>query len=614
MNPERRPTRRNFIKSVGGAVGAAAIGSYPEELSAAPIPVAASASQAQSPFPELNDRSVGWLRFLWEKATTQDDWSRWGVPHPWWDQYSFPGVTSYPRFDLQYSTYAVLVMADQTPAWREVYTRIVDELATRYPTYWGAVDWLTQIGDDPARENYPPQFMNGIPEDLRGSYNRIGWTANGVPPWGLQEDPIGADGNLFYRGWFGLMLSVYRYVSGDDKWEQPFAVTGYEGQDFEWDHHRIVERLEQQYRDHPEGPHCENTKIWPFCNSAAGLGVYLYDRIHGTQRHLAVQNWLEYLKDNYMGVSDAGELEWFTSWYDPLVNHKANGGPSSGLGPAFLILPQDKELSSFIYEASANAAGWNNPRVPVRASSTGLLMAREMGDETAILRLSAAAERAYEPRFFGDHGEKFGWWFGLNDPYPRGQRSAMMMISEIGQGGDWTRAFEAPHMDKFDAPTVEGIDFPSMGVRQAWNDVASGTLYVTTYATTPDRRGVATRWRVTHLPDPDEVFVICDGEPFERFEVEGSGTIRIDSDIDSHRFQIFTGYRGGGARTGAVRRERPATAGSTASTASAGSIASAGSATLAYVSQPDGGNTGRTDVRKASSEFFADGGPTCSCC
>jgi len=241
----------------------------------------------------------------------------------------------------------------------------------------------------------------------------------------------------------------------------------------------------------------------------------------------------------------------------------------------------------------------------VRASSTGLLMAREMGDETAIVRLSAAAEKAYEPRFFGDHGEKFGWWFGLNDPYPRGQRSAMMMISEIGRGGDWTRAFEAPHMDKFDAPTVEGIDFPSMGVRQAWNDVASGTLYVTTYATTPDRRGVATSWRVTHLPDPSEVFVICDGEPFERFEVEGSGTIRIDSDIGAHQFHIFTGYRGGGARTGAVRRERPATPASTAS---------AGSATLAYVSQTDRGNTGRTDVRNASSELFADGGPTCSCC
>ncbi len=179
-----------------------------------------------------------------------------------------------------------------------------------------------------------------------------------------------------------------------------------------------------------------------------------------------------------------------------------------------------------------------------------------------------------------------------------------MMISEIGRGGDWTRAFEAPHMDKFNAPTVEGIDFPSMGVRQAWNDVASGTLYVSTYAITPDRRGVATSWRVTNLPDPDEVFVICDGEPFERFEVEGPDTIRIDSDIDSHQYHIFTDYRGGGARTREARRERPATNTATSSSAVA----------LASTSQAARGAAARNDVRNASSEFFADGGPTCSCC
>ena len=98
-------------------------------------------------------------------------------------------------------------------------------------------------------------------------------------------------------------------------------------------------------------------------------------------------------------------------------------------------------------------------------------------------------------------------------------------------------------------PTVEGNDFPSMGVRQAWNDVASGTLYVGMYATTPDRRGVPTTWRVTNLPNPDDVFVICDGEPFDRFTVEGPGTIRSNGDIDSHQYHIFTDYRGGGAPT-----------------------------------------------------------------
>jgi hypothetical protein len=94
-------------------------------------------------------------------------------------------------------------------------------LANRYPTYRGAIDWLTQIGDDPRRANYPEQVMAGIPERLRGNYNRIGWTANGVEPWGLSPDPIGSEGNLFFRGWFNLVLSIYKYVSGDDKYERP---------------------------------------------------------------------------------------------------------------------------------------------------------------------------------------------------------------------------------------------------------------------------------------------------------------------------------------------------------------------------------------------------------
>ena len=119
-------------------------------------------------------------------------------------------------------------------------------------------------------------------------------------------------------------------------------------------------------------------------------------------------------------------------------------------------------------------------------------MARELGDHTAVARLRAAAEREYDPRFFGDDDEMFGWWFGLNEAYPRGQRSASMMVAEVGLGDAWYRAFEAPHMDKFEAPTVEDVDFPALGIYQAWNDTASGALHVGTYAAAPDRRGLDT--------------------------------------------------------------------------------------------------------------------------
>ena len=602
MTTRSGQSRRAFFKQVGAAAGAIAVPPAAMAEAGRPLPQF-PAETPRSVHPTLNRRARGWLRFLWEKATTPDDWSADGVPHMWWDRYSNPVVTSYGRFDLHNSSYALLLMADETPAWREVYTRIADGLASRYPTYWGAIDWLTQIGDDPRRANYPPHVMQMIPERLRGNYNRIGWTANGIEPWGLSPDPIGSEGNLFFRGWFNLVLGIYRYISGDEKYERPFAVTGYGDQVFEWDQHGIAALLERQYRERPEGPQCENTKIWFPCNASAGLGMYLYDRIHGRATHRPVEGWLEYARENFLGVGSDGRLEWVTSYYDPIVNHKANGGPGAGVGTAFLLLPQDRELATFLYESAANALGWNDPRVEIRASQPGLVMARELGDHTAVARLRAAAEREYDPRFFGDGNEMFGWWFGLNEAYPRGQRSASMMVAEVGMDDAWYRAFEAPHMDKFEAPTVEGVDFPSLGVYQAWNDTASGALHVGTYAASADRRGLDTTWRVTNLPSTDDVFILCDGEPFRRFSVDGPNAIRLDTTIDMRHYQIFTGYRGPGEQADAARRQ-PRTARN----------AAAGPGTAEHATPERVPASRPAPNARSATASFSPSGPTCPCC
>ena len=184
---------------------------------------------------------------------------------------------------------------------------------------------------------------------------------------------------------------------------------------FEWDQHGIAALLERQYhRERPEGPQCENTKIWFPCNAAAGLGMYLYDRIHGRATHRPVEGWLEYARENFLGVGRDGRLEWVTSYYDRSSTTRPTAAPAPASGPRFLLLPQDRELATFMYESAANALGWNDPRVEIRASQPGLVMARELGDHTAVARLRAAAEREYDPRFFGDGDEMFGWWFGLH--------------------------------------------------------------------------------------------------------------------------------------------------------------------------------------------------------
>jgi len=591
-------SRRRFVKGIGAAAGAAALPGSPLAAAVgqggAELPAPLGLRNAAA-FPGLSQRSVGWLRFLWEKSTTPDDWTSAGIPHPWWDRYTSPVVLSYGRFDLSYSGYGLLLMADQTPAWREVYIRIADELTKRFPTYWGAIDWFTQIGDDPKRENYPPPIMNQIPENLRGRYNRFGWTANGTDPWGLQPDPIGADGYLFFRGWFLLLLATYQYIAGDDKWTLPFPVTGYRDETYEWDPHRIAERLASQYRAHPEGPQCENTKIWVFCNAAAGLGMYLYDKVYGRSTHAAFENFVDYTRQHYMRVGADGRLESIISYYDPVEKFFFGGGAGGGGNVAHLMLPQNREFATLLYEAAAIAGGWRDTSTEARPSTTGLVLAKEMGDDVAYKRLAEAAERAYEPKYFGEHQHQFGWFFNNKEGFPRGQGSAMLMAAEIGGAGDWERAFQVPHMDKFTAPTVEGIEFPSLGVSQAWNDVTSGTLHVATYAAAPDRRGSETRWRVTHLPSVTNLVIRANGQPFSRFVQVGPRTIEITSTIDAHQFEIVTGYRGSEVRA-ALRDEPPRVARSSAPAAGASFAAGA---TL-------------TDVKQEIRTFVPTTG--CPCC
>ena len=206
-------------------------------------------------YPKLSARSLGWLRYLHRKTHTPDNWDKDGQPHEHWDNRTGEPTTSWHRFDLFESSYSVALMADTTPAWREVYSSILDEIVERYSGYWAAKDWLDQIGEDPRRGNYPEGFLRLLPEHLVDDYDVPGWTANGGEPWGLQMDPVGADGNLFYRGWFLVVMGLHRYVSGDSKWNDPFDVVRDGENTFSWTHEKMARFLHDQWVDRPEGPH-----------------------------------------------------------------------------------------------------------------------------------------------------------------------------------------------------------------------------------------------------------------------------------------------------------------------------------------------------------------------
>jgi hypothetical protein len=522
--------------------------------------------------PRLDERSRGWLRFVWEKATTADDWSSAGQPLDWWDNRSTPPLCSLLRFDLHETGYVLPVMCDVTPAWREVYTRIADELVGRYTTFWSVIDWISMIGHDPAHAKYPTMWQTYLPEYLRGRYDSPGWTGNGMAPWGLQPDPVGADGNNFFRGFFNLLLSFYGYVSGDDKWASPFKVTGYQDRLFDWDHHSIVSFMVDQWAERPAGVHCENTKIWPFCVSGAGLGLQLYDQLHGKDTHYLFGRWVEYARRHYMKTDKRGRMTSFTLYYDPIekadfsFRDEVSAYASMCVTP--YVHPQDREFGELLYTSSMRTLGWDDPKKPLlqlhpdpRWLAIGILMAREVGDTTTEAHLRAAAERTLEPRFFGTDDDMFGWFFGNGEPWPRGQLASLMVLSELGEPGCWGRVFNEPNLHKFDEPTVSGVDYPRIGLTQAWNDLDEGLLHLETYAATTAARGSATTFTVDQLPDPAAVRISADGSEFTDFRITGKHSVELTTTVEQRTFTVRTGYRPGtptariGASVGSAKTE-----------------------------------------------------------
>ena len=501
--------------------------------------------------PELNNRAQGWLNFLYQKATTPDDWSEDGTPNEWWDQISTAPMCAFPRFDLQESTYAIGLMADRTPAWREIYSEILDEIAERSITYWAAVDWLTQFGHDPDRKNYPEVWRGTlIPEEFWGEYDAPGWTANGVAPWGFHADPIGADGNLFFKGWLNLTQSMHTYVSGYDKWSSPFSVAGAYNSRFEWTQHQLADHLHQQWAKTPMGPHCENTKAWPFCLSAAGLGLMMYDKIFDNNFHSSYSNWLSFTKDKYYGFNKNGSLEWVTMYFDEINDHHHRTVPTHGLAVSFYAKPQDPQFAELLYRGAINFLGWDNPSIPItnefmpdpRMFALGLTMSKEFDDQITHERLRKYAEENFEPQFFGTNDSQFGFWFNLGEKWPRGQLSALAMCAEVCEPEAWESLFNKPNLTKFYSPSIKGVDFPSVFIEKAFHDDRKGKLHFSISDGDKTKTNKKTNIEVFNLPDANEITVLCDGMKFNEYKILDNSRISINTQVRKHSFEIDTGY------------------------------------------------------------------------
>lgn len=266
--------------------------------------------------------------------------------------------------------------------------------------------------------------------------------------------------------------------------------------------------------------------------------------------------------------ASTGGIDKVTMYFDPTVQRQIAHNNFIGLGVAWYMVPQDEALARELYLAAVTQAGWRDRTGPAVGSVAmfsilGLLLAQEFGDTAVAEYLRKGIEEVAEPRHFGD--SEFGYFFHLGEQFPRGQLSALLMCAEVLTKGQWRSVFSSDvrRRQRSQEPTVEGVEFPALGICRAENvpggDGESMVLAVDTYAGLRARAGSTTSFRVTNLPllshhgtedgaagtssaggdkSRPGVEVECDGRPFMAWQVTGESSIEITTTIAPHRFKV----------------------------------------------------------------------------
>jgi hypothetical protein len=256
------------------------------------------------------------------------------------------------------------------------------------------------------------------------------------------------------------------------------------------------------------------------------------------------------MKPVHVGGKQHGLADWVSFYYDPDVgmnlNLPENQLSSNWFSVCWLGYPFDRETYLGVWEGgkkhfltpqadgSAFMSGLPGSGVDdIGATCKAIACAREVGDEETYAALRNWADRHYQPIYDPQRGE-FYYLFGFNEPYPRGQHNDWAMpgvVANSPQG--WSRIFNKPNLRKFREPTLSGVDFPNVRVRQAYFDRALGTLNIAICTADSDVLGQPTSFDVTNLAPGVRYRVILDGAESGDWEMHGE-TLRIRTKVGSH--------------------------------------------------------------------------------
>ena len=175
------------------------------------------------------------------------------------------------------------------------------------------------------------------------------------------------------------------------------------------------------------------------------------------------------------------------------------------MAPVWYLAPQRTDMAKSAWEMAATLTGLfgDGDLVGLNDPNLASLLAMQTGDFTdgeAKTRLWEFLDETHEPQWNNDLGE-FTFGFGLGEPHPRGQLNARAMAGWVCTPGAWSRIFNNPNLEKFDGPTVSGLDFPRVAMSEAWWDGA--VLHLTAHAQNSSVANTQTSIHVEGLPSDD---------------------------------------------------------------------------------------------------------------
>jgi hypothetical protein len=245
--------------------------------------------------------------------------------------------------------------------------------------------------------------------------------------------------------------------------------------------------------------------------------------------------------------------EWVVCYRDPIVGFDQRPDISLGwVWWAFWLLPLDAARARSFLEAVKRRFLVRSPDgsafvqlVPgtqaddVFMTIYTLSLAYQLGDAETEAALRAHVQAKYEPTWDRQAGE-FYYGCRLGEPIPRGQYNAHLMLSEVGGPGGWQRIVNEPSTRRFEEPTICGVDYPLVGLSEAYYDAGRRTLFLQPYAATPAAAGGLTRFRVKNLKQPGNCRVLADGVPHNRVLVRDDD-LEIEATIEEKRYQVIEG-------------------------------------------------------------------------